>query len=348
MASLVVETAMHWPYCSSSVPGVRDELRQQPALRPTGRRRRPDRRRCASAHSPSGVRPELVDRRRAAQHRARSSRRRRSRCSPSGRTGSRRPRRPCRAAGSCSCSPARTAGRTAGRCRRSSGSAPEIGPVPFWPSGRPGPSPRRRCRRLERLDVVGVERRLRHRQHRQRARPSGEVPWNCPLITCGPAVLDAATRRGCQAPSPRCSRARSRRPASLPSRSSPHRSRLRRRPRPLRSRREAQRRRPSCAGRTSTSSNTPKLDALCEGAFTRAMPPWKHRVRIPLRISSLIDESISACLLEQSDGVAAQGFPGTMANSAMRVDDPLSPGAEPSPHQAHETSHAGGGRPAAA
>jgi MFS family permease len=28
----------------------------------------------------------------------------------------------------------------------------------------------------------------------------------------------------------------------------------------------------------------------------------------------------------------------------MRVDDPLSPGAEPSPHQAHETSHAGGGR----
>jgi Major Facilitator Superfamily. len=29
---------------------------------------------------------------------------------------------------------------------------------------------------------------------------------------------------------------------------------------------------------------------------------------------------------------------------AMRVDDPLSPGAEPAPHQAHETSHAGGGR----
>jgi MFS family permease len=28
----------------------------------------------------------------------------------------------------------------------------------------------------------------------------------------------------------------------------------------------------------------------------------------------------------------------------MRVDDPLSPGAEPSPHQAHETSHAGEGR----
>jgi MFS family permease len=30
--------------------------------------------------------------------------------------------------------------------------------------------------------------------------------------------------------------------------------------------------------------------------------------------------------------------------SAMRVDDPLSPGAEPAPHQAHETPHAGGGR----
>jgi MFS family permease len=29
---------------------------------------------------------------------------------------------------------------------------------------------------------------------------------------------------------------------------------------------------------------------------------------------------------------------------AMRVDDPLSPGAEPAPHQAHETPHAGGGR----
>jgi MFS family permease len=29
---------------------------------------------------------------------------------------------------------------------------------------------------------------------------------------------------------------------------------------------------------------------------------------------------------------------------AMSVDDPLSPGAEPSPHQAHETSHAGRGR----
>jgi MFS family permease len=29
---------------------------------------------------------------------------------------------------------------------------------------------------------------------------------------------------------------------------------------------------------------------------------------------------------------------------AMIVDDPLSPGAEPSPHQAHETSHTGGGR----
>jgi len=29
---------------------------------------------------------------------------------------------------------------------------------------------------------------------------------------------------------------------------------------------------------------------------------------------------------------------------AMRVDDPLSPGAEPAPHQAPETSHAGGGR----
>jgi MFS family permease len=29
---------------------------------------------------------------------------------------------------------------------------------------------------------------------------------------------------------------------------------------------------------------------------------------------------------------------------AMRVDDPLSPGAEPAPHQAHETSPAGGGR----
>ena len=30
--------------------------------------------------------------------------------------------------------------------------------------------------------------------------------------------------------------------------------------------------------------------------------------------------------------------------SAMRIDDPLSPGAEPAPHQAHETPHAGGGR----
>jgi MFS family permease len=36
---------------------------------------------------------------------------------------------------------------------------------------------------------------------------------------------------------------------------------------------------------------------------------------------------------------------GVKWRTEMRVDDPLSPSAEPAPHQAPETSHAGGGRP---
>jgi MFS family permease len=43
-------------------------------------------------------------------------------------------------------------------------------------------------------------------------------------------------------------------------------------------------------------------------------------------------------------GVRGKAFRVLWRTSAMRVDDPLSPGAEPATHQAHETPHAGRGR----
>ena len=44
------------------------------------------------------------------------------------------------------------------------------------------------------------------------------------------------------------------------------------------------------------------------------------------------------------DPVRRKAFRVPWRTPAMTVDDPLSPGAEPATHQAHETSHAGGGR----
>ena len=175
----------------------------------------------------------------------------------------------------------------------------------------------------------------------------GEVPWNCPLITCGPAVPGDATDMLLPVEPP----ALLARDPVGPGRILPGRLRIGAACNGDHDRCEHD---GKCSDHDRPAPDelphhrTPPIGCLVRARFDRAIRQWKHRARIRFHISSLIDESISAAWLGKGHCGSAQGFPGTMANLLMRVDDPLSPGAEPSPHQAHETSHAGGGRPAAA